>query len=110
MRGSKEIIWELGAVIKSKGNLPIKSIIVSNYKTSLDVKFRCYCQENVGEFLGNLFNASLSKVIKGIHINYWVTGQHCHLTVWIEDSKDGQTNIDENVIDAFSKLKWKNGK
>ena len=107
MKCSGDIVWELGAVIKSKGNLPIKSIIVSNYKTSLDVKFRCDCQENVGEFLGNLFIASFSKVIKGIHINYWVTGQYCALTVWVADSEDGWTNIDANVIEAFSKLKWK---
>ncbi len=107
MKGSSEIIWELGAVLKSKGNLPIKSIVVSDYKTSLDVKFSCDCKDNVGEFLGDLFNASLSKVIKGIHVNYWVTGQHCALTVWVADSEDGRTNINDDVIEAFSKLKWK---
>ena len=107
MKGSSEIIWELGAVLKSKGNLPIKSIIVSDYKTSLDVKFRCDCRDNVGEFLGELFNASFSKVIVGIHINYWVSGQHCCLTVLVKDSPDGQTNIDSDVIEAFGKLKWK---
>ena len=107
MKGSSEIIWELGAVLKSKGNLPIESIIVMDFKNSRDVGFRCDCQKNVGEFLGDLFNVSLSKVIKGIHVNYWVTGQHCDLTVWVADSEDGRTNIDADVIEAFSKLKWK---
>ena len=107
MKGSSEIIWELGATLKSKGNLPIKSIHVSDYKTVLDVKFGCDCQKDFDEFLGDLFNASLSKVIKGIHINSWVSGQYCNLTVWVEDSPDGRTNIDANVIEAFGKLKWK---
>ena len=107
MRSSKEIIWELGAVMKSKGNLPIKSIHVCSYGNAWDVKFNCCCQENIGKFLGELFNASLSKIIRGVCVGYWVTGSHCSLTVWIEDSNDGRTNIDDNVIEAFSKLNWK---
>ena len=106
MKCSKEIIWELGAVLKSKGNLPIKSIIVSDYRNVWDVKFRCSCRDDVGEFLGELFNASLSKVIRSIDINYWVSGKHCALTVWVADSEDGQTNIDVDVVEAFGKLKW----
>lgn len=110
MRRSKEIVWELGVVLKSKGNLPIKSIHVCNYGNAWDEKFRCDCQENLGKFLGELFNLSLSKIIRGLYVGYWVTGSHCSLTVWIEDSDNGETNIDANVVEAFSKLKWKNGK
>ncbi len=107
MRSSCEIVWELGAVLKSKGNLPIKSIIVCTYKNSFEQKFRCYSKDGVGEFLGDLFNASLSKTIREVSITSWVTDSHCGITVWVEDSKDGRTNIDADVIEAFSKLKWK---
>lgn len=107
MKCSGEIVWELGAVLKSKGNLPIKSIHVSDYNDAWKVKFGCDCQGNVAEFLGELFNASFSKVIRRIDINYWVSGQHCGLNIWIEDSEDGRTNIDADVIEAFSNLEWK---
>jgi len=107
MKGSSEIIWELGAVIKSKGNLPLSSIAVCGYKNVLDCKFRCISKYGIGDFLGELLNASLSKVIRDIEVDYWVTGQHCSLSVFVEDSKDGTTNIDADVVEAFSKLKWR---
>lgn len=106
MKGSREIIWELGAVLKSKGNLPIWGIAVCGYKNNSDVKFICHNKDGVGEFLGKLMNASLSKFIREIEINYWITGHLCSLDVWVEDSEDGTTNIDADVIEAFSKLKW----
>ena len=107
MKGSREIIWELGAVIRSKGNLPIWAIAVCGYKNAFDTKFVCENKDGVGDFLGKLMNASLSKIIRGVEVDYWVSGQHCALTVWVEDSEDGTTNIDADVIEAFSKLKWK---
>lgn len=107
MKGSREIIWELGAVIRSKGNLPIWAIAVCGYKNAFDTKFVCENKDGVGDFLGKLMNASLSKIIRGVEVDYWVTGQHCALTVWVEDSEDGTTNIDADVVEAFSKLKWK---
>ena len=107
MKGSKEIIWELGAVIKDKGNLPINLIAVCGYKNAFDTKFVCENKDGVGDFLGELLDASLSKIIRGVEVTYWITGQHCSLTVWVEDSEDGTTNIDADVIEAFSNLKWK---
>ena len=107
MKGSSAIIWELGAVLKSKGNLPIWAIAVCGYKNAFDTKFVCQNKDGVGDFLGYLLNASLSKIIRGVEVDYWVSGQHCALTVWIEDSEDGTTNIDADVVEAFSKLKWK---
>ena len=107
MKGSREIIWELGAVLKSKGNLPINLIAVCDDKAAFDTKFICTNKDGIGDFLGNLLNASLSKVIREISVDYWVTGQHCALTVWVEDSDDGRTNIDADVVEAFSKLNWK---
>ena len=107
MKGSKEIIWELGAVLKSKGNLPINLIAVCGDKNGFDTKFICMNKAGIGDFLGKLMNASLSKIIRGVEVDYWVSGQHCALTVWVEDSEDGTTNIDADVVEAFSKLKWK---
>lgn len=107
MKGSREIIWELGAVLKSKGNLPLNLIAVCEYKNAFDTKFICTNKDGIGDFLGKLMNASLSKIIRGVEIDYWVSGQHCALTVWVEDSEDGNTNIDADVVEAFSKLKWK---
>ena len=107
MKGSSAIIWELGAVLKSKGNLPIWAIAVCGYKNAFDTKFVCQNKDGVGDFLGYLLNASLSKIIRGVEVDYGVSGQHCALTVWIEDSEDGTTNIDADVVEAFSKLKWK---
>ena len=111
MKGSSEIIWELGAVLKSKGSLPINLIAVCGYKNAFDTKFICKNKDGIGDFLGDLFNASMSKIIREVEVSYWITGQHCSLTVWVEDSEDGTTNIDADVVDAFSKLKWRdNGK
>ena len=107
MKGSKEIIWELGATLKSKGNLPLSGIGVYGYKNGLNCKFRCISRSGIGDFLGELLNASLSKIIREVSVDYWVTGQHCSLSVWVEDSVDGTTNIDADVVEAFSKLKWK---
>ena len=50
---------------------------------------------------------SMSKIIRGVDVISWIAGQHCHLAVWVEDSEDGTTNIDADVVEAFSKLKWK---
>ena len=107
MKGSSEIIWELGAVLKSKGNLPLSGIAVCGYKNAFDTKFTCKNKDGIGDFLGKLMNTSLSKIIREVSVDYWVSGQHCALTVWVEDSKDGTTNIDADVIEAFSKLKWR---
>lgn len=107
MKSSEYIIWELGAVLRSKGNLPLSSIDVYGYKNVRDFKFNCRGAAGVGEFLGELLNASLSKVIREVSVDYWVSGQHCSLSVWVEDSEDGTTNIDADVVEAFSKLKWK---
>lgn len=107
MKCSREIIWELGAVLRSKGNLPIWGISVCGYKNAFDTKFVCKNKDGIGDFLGELLNASLSKIIREIEVTYWITGQHCGLTVWVEDSEDGKTNIDADVIEAFSKLNWK---
>ena len=107
MKCSREIIQELGDALRSKGNLPLWTISVCGYKNDADVKFFCYNKDGVGDFLGNLFNASLSKYIREIEVTYWITGHHCSLTVWVEDSEDGTTNIDADVVEAFSKLEWK---
>ena len=107
MKGSSEIIWELGAALKCKDNLPLSGIGVYGYKNGLDCKFRCIRQSGIGDFLGELLNASLCKIIREVSVDYWVTGQHCSLSVWVEDSVDGTTNIDADVVEAFSKLNWK---
>ena len=107
MKSSKYIVWEMGAVLRSKGNLPLSSITVCGYRNVLDRKFGCQKESEMGDFLGGLLNASLYKNIRDVEVTYWVTGQHCSLTVWVEDSEDGATNIDADVVEAFSKLKWK---
>ena len=108
MKGSSEIIWELGAALKSKGNLPLSGIGVYGHKNNgLECKFRCISRAGMGEFLGELFNVSLYKTIREVLVDYWVTGQHCNLSVWVEDSNDGTTNIDADVVEAFRNLKWK---
>lgn len=106
MKSSRNIVWELGAVLRSKGNLPIWEIAVCGYKNALDTKFICGNEDGVGEFLGRLFDISLSKFIRGVEVTSWITGHHCSLTVWVEDSDDGKTNIDADVIEAFSQLRW----
>lgn len=107
MKCSGEIVWELGAVLRNVGNIPVSYIGAYGYKNVLDRRFGCRDKADVGNFLGDLFNASLSKIIRGVEVISWVGNQHCSIAVWLEDSDNGETNIDEKVLEAFSKLTWK---
>lgn len=62
---------------------------------------RLYDLENGGDqVLVDLFDISLSHRIVGI---YW-TDCSWALRVYFEESKDGQTNIDGDVVEAFKKI------
>ena len=54
---------------------------------------------NVEQFLVNLFDISLSHRIVGIGWNKYLWA----IRVYFEESNDGQTNIDADVIDAIVK-------
>ena len=107
MKCSGEIVWELGAVLKSKGNLPVKHVGFYGYRNIYDNKFSFDSKDESKDLPGALLELSLSKVIRGMDIIAWVGGQFCELGVWVEDSEDGTTNIDDKVVEAFSKLEWK---
>ena len=114
MKCSGEIVWELGDVLKSKGNPPVSYVGIygltnDGYKSISDKKFGFNSKTEAENLPGALLEISMSKVISGMDIIEWVDGQYdqsCELAVWVEDSEDGVTNIDDKVVEAFSKLKW----
>ena len=55
---------------------------------------------NVEQFLVNLFDISLSHRIVGIGWNKYLWA----IRVYFEESNDGQTNIDDEVVEAFKKM------
>ena len=55
---------------------------------------------NVEQFLVNLFDISLSHRIVGIGWNKYLW----EIRVYFEESNDGQTNIDGEVVEAFKKI------
>lgn len=107
MKCSKEIIWELGAVLKSKGNLPVSYVGIYGFKNVGDNKFGFHSKAEAENLPGALLEMSMSKIIRGVDVISWTSGQYCQLAVWVEDSEDGETNIDGSVVDAFNKLEWK---
>ena len=107
MKGSGEIIWELGAVLRNVKNAPIDFIgIYANDNVGI-CYFACHNKAFSEKLPGALLDISLSKYIRGVSVTSRVGYQHCSLAIWTCPSEDGQTNIDADVIEAFSKLKWK---
>ena len=112
MKGSSEIIWELGDVLKSKGNPPVSYVGIygltnDGYKSISDKKFGFNSKTEAENLPGALLEISMSKVISGMDIIAWVGDEFCELAVWVEDSEYGVTNIDDKVVEAFSNLEWK---
>ena len=107
MKCSGEIVWELGAVLRNVKNLPIGHLGIYGFKNVGDCKCAFHSKSDATNLPGKLLEMSLSKIIRGVDVISWIGGQHCHVAVWVEDSDNGETNIDENVVDAFSKLNWK---
>ena len=107
MKGSSEIIWELGACLKSKGNLPVSYVGIYGFKNVGDRKAGFHSKAEAENLPGALLEMSMSKIIRGVDVISWIAGQHCHLAVWVDESPDGETNIDGSVVEAFNKLEWK---
>ena len=107
MRSSGEIVWELGAVLRDVQNAPIDFIgIYANNNVGL-CHFACHNKAGSEKLPGALLDISLSKYIRGVSVISRVGYQHCSLAIWTSPSEDGQTNIDDKVVEAFSNLEWK---
>jgi hypothetical protein len=107
MKCSGEIVWELGAVLRNVKNAPIDFIgIYANDNVGL-CYFACHNKVFSEKLPGALLDISLSKYIRGVSVISRVGYQHCSLAIWISPSEDGQTNIDDKVVEAFNNLEWK---
>ena len=107
MKGSSEIIWELGAVLRNVKNAPIDFIGIYADGNAGLCYFGCHNKAFSEKLPGALLDISLSKYIRGVSVISRVGYKHCSLAVWISPSEDGQTNIDDKVVEAFSKLEWR---
>ena len=101
---SKEIVRELGLAGEYGNFKGILVYEVFKHGKKSKKRGRLYMfgdsGTNVEQFLVNLFDISLSHRIVGIGWNKYLW----EIRVYFEESNDGQTNIDGEVVEAFKKI------
>ena len=108
---STEVLWRLECALKPVGNIPVSSysLLTMEKRDGKYIRwFHVYRWYDVDTIMGKLFELSLGNFISDVKIPYFVSGQHCSIDFIFVESDDGETNIDESVIEAVGKLKWKN--
>ena len=109
MKSSDTLIWEMKVKLRSAGNDPVLGVCITHERTDLN----SLAPRNVEMFadkegvIGRLFNMSLlGKYIKAFGVASTKGVSHCILDIYVADSGEGSTNIDESLIETVSKLKW----
>jgi hypothetical protein len=109
MKTSNEIVQELKAAVHRR-NCPIGTVgVFMDCVNGIHLLAGGVMKSDVEQIVGDMFNISLSKYVSKIDIPFWAESTRgCHIDIYVKDSANGETNIDDAFISELKRLRWKN--